>query len=427
MKIVYAGLFYILISLINCNKNSTNYFDWGLDNGIKLMKAIEISSEKGINKFIASENIEKNDEILKIPYELTFNIGLILDLMNKKELISQYELFKKLDIMTYEPHHINLQKEEIFLSYILYLIQHEPELYQNTKFCQKYKLYLESLNNYLPRSPLFYNSDQIEYLSGTYLGKFHDRIKKIFQEEIKVLKNESFYGKDIDFKDYVYERLRTQNKGLEIMGHISMIPFLNYFDRDYMTHNAKFTIEKNGDIKIIARRSIRKGNVIVVNSPRRTNVEKMLFEGQLNTYLVNYKENYIIPAFSPGLFYNYDLDDLDLYNNYIINLVELNFDEKAINLYKNYSQIFKGNGTDIWAYSILLENVEYYKDYVQNFIKDRINKIFDDYYDRKHVERAMKGEEKLLTKSSEYIRKKLEQLKTIEIESKQDKNKNTDL
>ena len=426
MIIKYIFLIYLLINLINSNNTTKNYFDWCLDNGVKLFTPIEISSENGINKFIANKEIEKNEEILKIPYDITFNIGKILDLIDSKELVSQYQLLKKLDIATYEPHHVNLQKEEIFLAYILYIIDHEPELYQNTKFYQKYKLYLESLKNYLPRSPLFYNSDQLEYLSGTYLGKFHDRIKKLFQEEIKVLKNESFYNKEFDFKEYTQNRLRTQNKGLEILGHISMIPLLNYFDRDYMTFNAKFTIEKNGDIKIIAKRRIKKGNIITVNSPRRTNVEKMLFEGQLNGYIVNYKENYIIPAFSPGLFYKYDLDDLDLYNNYIINLVELNFDEKAINLYKSHSKLFNGNGTDVWACSILLENVEYYKNYISDLIKNRIKKIFENEFDRSHVERAMKGEEKLLTKSAGFIRNKLEQFKVNEIESKKEK-KSTDL
>ena len=213
---------------------------------------------------------------------------------------------------------------------------------------------------------------------------------------------------------------------MEILGKIRMVPLLNYFDRDYLIFNAEFTIENNGDIKIIAKRRIKKGEIITIFLPRRTNVEKMLFEGQLNSYLDNYQKNYIIPAFSPGLFYKYDLDDLNLYNNYIINLEELNFEEKAINLYKNHSKLFNGNGTDVWACSILLENVEYYKNYISDLIKNRIKKIFENEFDRSHVERAMKGEEKLLTKSAGFIRNKLEQFKVNEIESKKEK-KSTDL
>ena len=243
MKIKCIFLIYLLINLINSNNTTKNYLDWCLDNGVKLFAPIEISSENGINKFIADKEIEKDEEIVKIPYDITFNIGKILDLIKSRKLLSQYHLLNILDIDTYEPHNVNLQKEEIFLAYILYIIDHEPELYQNTTFYQKYKLYLESLKNYLPRSPLFYNSEQLEYLSGTYLGKFHDRIKKLFQEEIKVLKNESFYNKELDFKEYCLDRLRTQNKGMEILGKIRMVPLSNYFDRDYLIFNAEFTIE----------------------------------------------------------------------------------------------------------------------------------------------------------------------------------------
>ena len=57
MKIKYIFLIYLLINLINSNNTTKNYFDWCLDNGVKLFTPIEISSENGINKFIASKDI----------------------------------------------------------------------------------------------------------------------------------------------------------------------------------------------------------------------------------------------------------------------------------------------------------------------------------------------------------------------------------
>ena len=425
MKINIIILAIFLLNLIKCAKNETNIFDWGINNDVEILTPIEILQKDGKDKLIAKKDINNNQEIIRIPYDITFNIEKALDLINSKELKSQYETFKKLDIATYEPQRINLQKEEIFLAYLLYLIQQEPDLYQKTKFYKKYKFYLSCLKNDLPRSPLFYNSNQTEYLSGTYLGKFNDRIKKLFQEEIKIFQNESFYNKTIDFKEYAKYRLIIKNKALEILDHISMIPILNYFDRDYMKYNARFSINNNGNVKITSRKSIKNEELIIVFSPKSSNVERMIFEGELNSYLVNYKEPYLIPAFSPGLFYKYDLDDIDLFNNYFINLVELKFEEKAINLYKNYTSLFKGNDGDAWACEVLFENVEYYKKYVEHFIKVQINKIFENEYDRKNVEKAMKGEEKLLQKSTEYIKNRCKQLQQKENEKK--KKKNTDL
>lgn len=388
-----------------------------------------MSEYKKHKKYVAVRSVEKKTVLLRIPYNILFNIEKVLDMINSKELKSQYEAFKKLDVRTYEPHHIDLQKEEIFLSYIFYLIKHEPELYNNTKFYEKYKLYISSIKDYVPKSPLFYTSDQIEYLSGTYLGKFHNQIKKLFQDEIKILKNESYYGKDIDFKDWAYNRLFTQNKGLEILNHINMIPLFNFFERDFINNNAIFKIEKDGEIVIIASKQIKKGDAIIVNSPPRKFVERIIFEGKLNNKL-NYRENYIIPAFSPGLFYKYDLDDISLYNKYIINLVDLDFVTKAIDLYKDYSKFFKNDGKNSTACAILLENVDYYKHYIGNFLKNKVVKIFDDDYDRNLIQTTLKNELKLLEKTSSFIKNKLKTLKYNENEvktEKKDVKKNPDL
>ena len=413
IKIIVSFLYIIIINGQRYSNISDIFINWGLKYNLKLSSYIELSIEKNKIKFYAKTDIPKKEELLTIPNSIMFNITKALLLINSKSLNKQYKQFLQLNL-TDKPNSYDFRKEETFLSYIFYLIQHEPNLYNNTKFYEKYKLYLSSIKNYLPKSPLFYNTEQIEYLSGTYLGKFHDRIKKLFQEEIKILKNESYYNKDIDFKDYAYNRLFTQNKGLELLGHISMIPFLNLFDRDYIKFNARFIIERKRNVKIVTQKYIKKGEIIIVNSPKRSNVERMIFEGELNSYLVNYKENYIIPAFSPGLYYKYDIDDIELFNAYIINLIELDFDSKAINLYKNYSKLFNGEGGDAWAYGILLENINFYKDYVKSFINERIDKIFDDDYDRKHIEREMQGELKVLDRTLAFIKHKLDQYKKNE-------------
>ena len=268
------------------------------------------------------------------------------------------------------------------------------------------------MNYYRPKSPLFYSSDQTEYLQGTYLGKFNDRIKKLYQEEIKVLKNESYYNKEIDFKEYAYYRLATQNKGLEILDHINLIPFLNYFERDYIKYNADFIILRNGDVKIVTKRKIKKGEVIVVNSPKKTNIERLIFEGELNNYSASYKENYIIPVFSPGLYYKYDIEDINLFSDYFINLNDLDFDKRAIEIYKKYNKIFNINEEgDIWAYNIILENINYYKDYIEKSLKKRLDEIFEDDYDKKTVEKALNGELKILKKSIEFVKNNMEHYK----------------
>lgn len=214
---------------------------------------------------------------------------------------------------------------------------------------------------------------------------------------------------------------------MEISGHLNLVPFLNYFDRDYMRCNAEYVIEKNGDIKIMSQRVIKKDEIIIVRAARKSNVERFVFEGEFNTNYNNYNDEYIIRAFSPGLFYKYDIEDIGLYNNYFINLVEKKFDVKAIILYKNNTKLFKGDSGEAWAYEILLENINFYKDYLESFNSTRIYKIFDNFDDRIHIEKATKGEARLLRKASEFIRNQLEFVKVKENQSKENKNKNSDL
>ena len=434
-KIIYIVTFFYVINIIYCQNNKTdidysNYINWGKENEIDISPLIEIQKDKGIIHFVAKEDIKEKQELLFIPHGILFTVEKILNLLNVKELKAQYESFMNLNINTYEPNHINLQKEEIFLSYILYLLQHDTEFYKNTKFYEIYNIYIKSLEKYMPKSPLFFSTEQIEYLSGTYLGKFHEKIKKLFMEEISIFKNESYYNKSLDYKDYVHNRLCIHNKGIEVKEHFNMIPFLDIFDRDYMKFNAKLDVERNGDIKIVAKKFIKKDEIIIVNSPKRTNVERYIFEGELNYYLVNYKEKYIIPAFSPGLYYKYDIDDIELYNTLFINVAEDKFELKALDIYKNYTELFKneiknkgGENGDRWAYEILLENINFYKEYVDSFNNEKINGIFDDAIDRINIDRVMKGESKLLQKCSRHIQHKIDKMKKEE----ENKKKNTDL
>ena len=415
--------------MTSCLK-SENIIEWSIKNNLEISPLIELSSGKDVIKFIAKDDIDEKKDLLKIPNIMMLNVEKTLNLINSNELKAQYEQFKKLDIKTYQPFHVNLQKEEIFLSYLIYLVQHEPQ-YENTKLFEKYNLYLSSIKSNIPRSPLLYTSDQMEYLSGTFLGKTLNKVKQLFLDEIKVFKNESYYKKDLDIKNYTEIRLFSEKEGIEIMRNIHLVPLFNFFKKDHMRYNAKFIVEKNGDIKISSKKKIKKGDEIIINGPRRANVERLIFDGETNPHYVNYRENYIIPAFSPGLYYKYDIDDIDLYQIHFINLVEKEFDERALYIYKNYSKLFNGGDDDSWAYGVLLENIEYYKKYVDSFNSTRINELFENTEDRMNLEKAFKGESKILEKAYTYIKNKYEGLKNIEAEKKNKNNnknnKNTDL
>ena len=111
-----------LINFISCSKSEA-IIDWGIKNNLEISPLIQLSYEKDVLKFIAKEDIDDKKDILKIPYAMMLDVEKTLGLINSNELKEQYEQFKKLDIKTYQPFHVNLQKEEIFISYLIYLVQ----------------------------------------------------------------------------------------------------------------------------------------------------------------------------------------------------------------------------------------------------------------------------------------------------------------
>ena len=167
---------------------------------------------------------------------------------------------------------------------------------------------------------------------------------------------------------------------------------------------------------------IRKNKPLFVEMPKRDCVDRIIFEGKLNPIIFDDSEDYIIPTFSPELFYKYNVNDIELYNKYSINLADFNYDSIAINIYKKYKNLFENYyEKESWAYGILLENINYYFEYIQKFTKEKVKEIFENKDDKILVEKAMNGELSRLNKQIEYIKKMIRQLK------KSEKKKDSDL
>ena len=162
MKIKFLITFILLI-LCNGQENFTyndEFINWGKKNKLKISHYIEVASiEKDKSRFIAKTNIPKKKILLTIPNSIMFNITKALKLINSKSLSKQYEEFSKLNL-TYEPNPYDLRKEESFLSYIFYLIEHKSKKYKKSKFYEIYQQYFKSLKHNTIKSALFFDQDK---------------------------------------------------------------------------------------------------------------------------------------------------------------------------------------------------------------------------------------------------------------------------
>lgn len=403
-------LFYFTYNKRKDEFTDSKFIEWGLKKNLTLSSFIGLSSDKKVPKFIANEDIEKNQTLLNIPYDLMFNLDKALNLTKSKSLKRQYNELKDilLESDTFEDNKDQIKREECFISYILYLIDYEPKKYQKTKFYEVYKYFIESLKIYQNKKPLFFDYEGLEKLYLTYISTLYKTTKDEYEEEIITLKGDSFYKQDIEFDDYLPYRINIHNEGIIIFDHKTMVPFLKYFDTDYIKYNVNYTIEKNGSITIFSTKKIKKNEEIIISSKKMPNERSLLFEGKTYEELIDYYDEYLISAFSPSLYYKFDIQDNDLEYKYIINLAEEDFDEYAINFYKDNTEVFKFDKdfkesknfeSDGWAYEILLNNIKAYKQYITDFKLDKIYEYFDDIKIRIDIERIIKGETKFIKKA----------------------------
>ena len=408
----------IATSITNDKSNTVkdSFLDWGIKNNLNISPLIELSTsqEKSKIRFFAKDEIPRNTLLLTIPYSLMFNISKLLDLLNSKNLNKQYHEFSKLNITYNKTDLYDIRKECAFISYLFYLIEHKPKKYQKTKFYEIYKDYLNIIKTYNFKSPIFYDQDQVEYLAGTHLSNVYDDMKKIYQTEIDIFSNDTYYKKELDFDEYARNRLIIYNKGLNISNSWCLVPFFNFFENDYSKNNANFSVEKNGDVKIYSRKKIKKGDEIILKGKKIPNIKRLLLEGKTNEKLLDYYEEYLISAFSPGLYYSYGINEIDYFRDYFINLKDEDFDSKANNIYFEKAEMLGGDGSDNWAYGVLENNLHFYK---EHFEKITLTQIYDKFYDkddRANIERIYRSEKKVIEEAYDKVNKVLDQLEEIQ-------------
>lgn len=249
-------------------------------------------------------------------------------------------------------------------------------------------------------------------------------MKNTYEDEIHILSNDSFYKKDLDFDDYVHHRFPIHNKGLNISNHWTLVPFLNIIDEDYTLYNANYTIEENGDVKILSRRNIKKGDEIVLKSVKMNNIKRFLYEGKTNEKLYDYYDEYNISAFSRGIYYYYKIKDNEDLKNIYVNIKAKDFDSIATGIYLDYVGVLNRDGSDTWAYDVLDKNLKYYKEYFERLTLSKIYEYFSDKDDRINIERIIRGEKKMIERALKRISKTINQFMQIQSQYMSGDNKN---
>ena len=166
------------------------------------------------------------------------------------------------------------------------------------------------------------------------------------------------------------------------------------FPFDSLIHNARLDFKYGKGAKIISTINIEEGKEIITFIQGRNNAEKMVFEGRINSKFTNYKETHLIPAFSPYLYYKYDIDDIKLIESHYFNILKMDFIKNSRLFYKIHSDVFKlEKVNDLWSCNTLEENVKYFKEYIEKLM-NQVDDLFKDEDELKidNIVKALKGE-----------------------------------
>ena len=395
---------YILLSESISSKISDYdlLLEWGKNNSLEISDKIQIEYINENNKtYYSKEIIREGEEILNIPNSILLNIENTLSLYGKK-VKKLYSLFKsELNEST------DFNIEQAFLSYIMYKVNKNKKS-KNNKFHKHYQYLFNTYETNLDSYPIFYSFEQLNLIRSTSLGFLIDKMKKIYDEEIRIYEK-SFKEKKINKEDYYVFRTYSSSKSFNISGHSVIVPFLDMFEKHPTKYNLE-VIASDYDVKVISTKNISISEKLFIKSDTLTNHNALIYFGITFEEIIDRMENYYIPILNPLLLKNHNIDlnkDSSL-SKYFSNYIEIqrgnnDFYLKYIDIYKKLSKEFEMDETELSAYQLFFENFITLKQ-MNEQIDIYVYKVFYSQKDINNILTIIKTENNVLEEKKDLIR-----------------------
>ena len=400
-KIKTIWVFMIIYIPITIQKNDYDLLlEWGLNNSLEISDKIKMIYINENNKtYYCKEKIFENETILDIPNSILLNVENVIKLYGKKAK----KLYKKFNsYFNATSNHFIIDQQ--FLAYIMYNINKKKKK-KNNNFYQHFKYLFNTFESNLDSFPIFYNLEQLYLIQYTSLHFLIDYLKLIYKAEIDILEK-NLKLKKINKDDYYVFRTYCSSKAVNISGHSVIAPFLDMFNKHPTKYNLRVHANDNST-KVVATRDILPSEILKIKNDKLTNRNSLILFG------ITFDENddklssYRVPILNPALLYNYNKSKDNLNQNYndYMDIAKDNFYNKYIEAYKNLSLDLGGDGSQLSAYKLILENLETLK-----LLNTEINisSIYKAFYQQKDIEsilRIIRSDHKYLTERIAFMKK----------------------
>ena len=409
MKLFSNIIFLIFITFVISNNyykepetNDQGYEEllkWGKDNNLNITNKIRFIKDKDIKYYMAKNLIPEEEIILDIPPECMMNINKSLDLLNSKKFRKAYNAYVEddehnTDIVLKDEHHA----DQAFMAFILYIVNHKAKSFEKkkNKFLEYYKPMFYMFSDNLDHLPFFYSSEQMRFFLNTSFGSVFEILNRYINDEATVFEKKIF-KKTVSFEEYLPYRIFTIQKSYEVDGKLNLVPFLDYFKKNFKSINCELKIEK-GHIIVKAKQNIFPGEDLIMAPITISNQHRFIFFGETFDEIMDKFESYSIPTIIPNFLTDkmIDFDVNTLGHKIRVDLGEIDFYKGMINTYKKFAKLIQEDDSEEGACKLILKYITRIKQNFDYIKEEDIRNAFFNRRDSDNVKRIIEGEKMFL-------------------------------
>ena len=378
---------------------------WGLSHNLNITEKIRFRKEKNTKQYLAKNLIPEDDIIMDIPPECMLDVDSALLLLNSKKINKAYEKYIELEKEEEEKIKDNHHVEQVFISYILYIVNKHKRKYEKNNFVKYYSPMFYIFEQNLDNLPFYFSSEQMKLFFNTSFGSVFDIMNKYIQEEVYTFEKKLF-NKTMDFEEYLKYRIFTVQKCIEVNKTLNMVPFIDYIKRDFQKINCQFSINEEGHIIVKAKSNIFPGEELIMNPFAKSNDHIFIFFGETFEEIKEKVNTFNIPSLIPHYItdkpVNFDINSLGPKAR--IDLVEIDFYKQLIFVYKKFARLIGEDDSDMGACKLILKYITRLKENYDLVNKERIRKEFYDKKDVENVWRIIDGEKAFLDRRIDILK-----------------------
>ena len=406
------------------NKQIISILLWAKKNNIYINEKLKLNKNEDSSHnffyFTSNSSIPKGTTLLKVPYNILISQNTLYNQFFESKNKKWCNIWDKI-IKSENPHIIHFSiKQYLYISLILENAMNK----RKGIIYKKYEPYLsmyEDIN--LDNFPVFYDEDEIEYLSLSNFGSQLRRDIKYLKEEYYVAKNELKITTSI-LETYLKYRVLSFANSIGFNNHNKskgynesvVVPFIDCFKKiipDGTSSMTKYLMKKDDKNKyffeIISTKDIKNNQEISLEWKKLSNQDSLLYYGFIQ------KDNKLLSTFYVNVFNDAFKGDLgiDLNKNFDViakrDIYDINsefLESDVVQSYKNISMLFdKYKNKKEGRYEMMVDNLNYYLNvYDKELSEGNINLHIKGNTKRKMIKEIMKIEESILINKINYIK-----------------------